>query len=434
MAKAKFRFIDLFCGIGGFHQALASFGGECVFAAEIDKDCIDVYLDNYGLDASHDMKKVVEERVPTHEVLCGGFPCQTFSKAGKQAGINDTRGTLFFEIERILRYHTPQFILLENVRNLVSHDYGRTWKIITSVLKDIGYRMTAEPLILSPHQFGIPQLRERVYIVGKYDPDNVSVPLDISFSDLKGKNDLSIYDVLEQEPVSEDCYITHEELKVLTAWDEFYQGINLKVIGFPVNTSYFHYPEDISVLPAWKQSHILRNQRLYRENKAFIDRWLKKWNNLEDFTPTHRKFEWQCGTRVKSVFDALIQMRPSGVRVKAPTVFPALVAMVQIPIIGKYKRHLTTRECARLQSFPDSFKLCSNKFQALKQFGNSVNINVLQAIFKQLIDKYGPIQSRSDKKSELKPYSAKPEPVQLSLFEGGTRLMIQQNNRSSTII
>ena len=228
MAKAKFRFIDLFCGIGGFHQALSSFGGECVFAAEIDKDCIDVYLNNYGLDAAHDMTKVIEENVPTHDVLCGGFPCQAFSKAGKQAGVNDTRGTLFFEIERLLRYHKPQFILLENVRNLVSHDNGRTWKIITGVLKDIGYRLTSEPLILSPHQFGVPQLRERVYIVGKYEPDNVDTPLDISFSNLRHKNELSIYDILEEDPVSENCAISDEELRVLTAWDEFYQGINLK--------------------------------------------------------------------------------------------------------------------------------------------------------------------------------------------------------------
>ncbi|MCF0204548.1 MAG: DNA (cytosine-5-)-methyltransferase, partial [Muribaculaceae bacterium] len=367
--------------------------------------------------------------VPTHEVLCGGFPCQAFSKAGKQAGVNDTRGTLFFEIERLLRYHTPQFILLENVRNLVSHDNGRTWEIITGVLKNIGYRLTAAPLILSPHQFGVPQLRERVYIVGKYEPDNVAKPLDISFSNLKDKNDLSIYDVLEKEPVSEDCRISNEELKVLTAWDEFYQGINLKVIGFPVNTAYFHYSDDISALPEWKQSHITRNQKLYRENKVFIDKWLKKWNYLEDFTPTHRKFEWQCGTKVKSVFEGLIQMRPSGVRVKVPTTIPALVAMVQIPIIGKYRRRLTTRECARLQSFPDSFKLCSNKFQALKQFGNSVNVNVLQAIFQQLVEKYGPIEQQAEKKTCVRRYSAKPEAIQLTLFEAGALYLTKKDRK-----
>lgn len=393
--KAKFRFIDLFCGIGGFHQAMSSFGGECVFASEIDKDCIDAYFNNYGLDAAHDITKVDEKSVPPHDVLCAGFPCQAFSKAGKQAGVNDTRGTLFFEIERILRHHKPPFIILENVRNLVSHDNGRTWKIITGVLKDIGYRLTAEPLILSPHQFGVPQLRERVYIVGKYEPEKISEPLDISFNDLKDKNDLSIYDILEKEPVSEQSQITADELKVLSAWDEFYKGIDLKVIGFPVNTSYFNYSGDISSLPQWKQSHILRNQKLYRDNKAFIDSWLKKWNNLADFTPTQRKFEWQCGTKVDSVFDALIQMRPSGIRVKTPTIFPALVAMVQIPVIGKYKRRLTPRECARLQSFPDSFKICPNRFQALKQFGNSVNVRVLQAIFKQLMEKYGPIETKS---------------------------------------
>ncbi|MCD8387709.1 MAG: DNA cytosine methyltransferase [Bacteroidales bacterium] len=434
MSNKKFRFVDLFCGIGGFHQAMTKFGGECVFAAEIDPDCIDTYYKNYGIDAAHDMTQIDVERVPEHEVLCAGFPCQAFSKAGKQAGINDTRGTLFFEIERLLRYHHTPFILLENVRNLVSHDQGRTWQIITDVLHDIGYRLTTEPLILSPHQFGVPQLRERVYIVGVYDPENVKTPLDISFSNLLSKTDLSIYSVLENEkPEGQDSTISDQELLVLQAWDEFYQGIKEKVIGFPINVEYFNWTDDISYLPEWKQQHIVKNRQLYANNREFINKWLEDWDGLKSFTPTQRKLEWQCGTGVNTIFEGIIQMRPSGIRVKLPNVFPALVAMVQIPIIGRYKRRLTVRECARLQSFPDSFRPCANRHQALKQFGNSVNVNVLEAIFTQLDSKYGPIRLKPNRLeiSSKTAYRAAPLAVQLSLFESQ---VIYQSRKDCTFL
>lgn len=388
--KEKIKFVDLFCGIGGFHQAMASMGGQCVFASEIDRDCIASYKDNYGLDAEHDMTKLLVDDVPAHDVLCAGFPCQAFSKAGKQAGINDTRGTLFFEIERVLRAHHPRHILLENVRNLVSHDDGRTWATITSVLRDIGYRLNREPIVLSPHQFGVPQLRERVYIAGVYDPEHADEPLDIVFEGLKDKNDASIYSVLDPEVDDPRFRISEQEEKVLAAWDEFYKGINLKVIGFPVSVDYFpgiadFEPGELEAMPKWKQQHIRRNRQLYADNKAFIDRWLEKWNYLKDFTPTQRKFEWQAGEKIDTIFEGLIQMRPSGIRVKTPTVFPALVAMVQIPIIGRYRRRLTPRECARLQSFPESFKIFPNDHQAYKQFGNSVNVEVLKQVLGKLL-------------------------------------------------
>lgn len=390
MSGSKFSFIDLFCGIGGFHQAMEQAGGKCVFASEIDHHCISVYAANYGLNADCDITKVDAANVPPHQVLCGGFPCQAFSKAGKREGINDTRGTLFFEIERILRTHRPQFILLENVRNLVGHDNGRTWRTITSVLKDIGYRLTADPLILSPHQFGVPQLRERVYIAGVYDPDNADTPIVLEFDDLKKKDQLSIYSILDPDVPRNT--ISSQEDDALTAWDEFIHGINSRSIGFPVNIDYFKYEGDTSALPAWKRQHIERNKALYAENKAFIDDWLKRHNGLAHLTPTMRKLEWQCSDSIDSVFEGIIQMRPSGIRVKRPTAFPALVAMVQIPIIGRYRRRLTPRECARLQSFPDSFILCENEHQAYKQFGNSVNVKVLSEIFARLLKGYGPLR------------------------------------------
>ena len=123
--KKPFTFIDLFSGIGGFHQAMSSLGGRCVFASEIDKYCIETYQENYGMDSGIDIRNVDEKDIPPHDVLCAGFPCQAFSKAGKQEGLEDeTRGTLFFEIVRILKHHHTPYIVLENVRNLVSHDHG----------------------------------------------------------------------------------------------------------------------------------------------------------------------------------------------------------------------------------------------------------------------------------------------------------------------
>ncbi len=388
----KFKFIDLFSGIGGFHQAMEQLGGTCVFASDIDKYAIETYKENYNIDSDINVRDVKVEDIPKHDVLCGGFPCQAFSKAGKRKGFEDeTKGTLFFEIERILAYHKTKYIVLENVRNLVSHDHGNTWKTIYSHLKELGYRLTPEPLILSPHQLGVPQLRERVVILGIYDPDHCDDDLRISFKDLenlKNKDQNSIYDILEKNEVDEKYNITEREKYVLSAWDSFYKGINEKVLGFPVWFDYFKKKPDEDMAD-WKKEFIKKNNKLYKDNKEFIDSWAKQYNNLKDFTPTQRKFEWQAGDSIESLWDGLIQIRPSGVRVKKPTCFPALVALVQIPIIGKYKRRLTVREAARLQSFPDSFIPNPNDQQAYKQFGNAVNVNVIKTAAEALFNYEG---------------------------------------------
>lgn len=385
MKKSNFTFIDLFCGIGGFHQAMASKGGICVFASEIDDECIKIYNGNYHMDCGINICDVSENDIPKHDVLCGGFPCQAFSKAGKQEGINDTRGTLFFEIERILKAHHTKYIILENVRNLVSHNQGDTWKTIQKSLKKIGYRLTEKPLVLSPHQFGIPQLRERVFILGKYEPSLVDVPLKVELGTLKKKSDNSIYTILDENAPTNGYSITEYENYVLDAWDEFYKGINEKIIGFPIWVDYFKTNKGVSKMPKWKKEFVQKNQNLYLSNKEFIDMWLKKYKNLKDFIPTHKKFEWQAGDSIESLWEGVIQFRPSGIRVKKPDVFPALVAIVQIPIIGKYKRRLTVKECSRLQSFNDDFISSTNKQQAYKQFGNSVNVEILKRLYSELI-------------------------------------------------
>lgn len=387
----KFTFIDLFSGIGGFHQAMEQLGGICVLASEIDDACNILYAKNYGISSAVNIRNLDEKKdIPDHDVLCAGFPCQTFSKAGKQAGLEDeTRGTLFFEIARILREKHTKYIVLENVRNLVSHDHGNTWRVIQKTLRELGYQLTKDPIIVSPHQFGIPQLRERVLILGKYNPNEVDKPLNISIESSCKKDDCSIYSILDNDDSATKYHISEYEEMVLSAWDEFYKGIDKKIIGFPIWADYFNCDKVPENLPEWKKEFVRKNKDLYKTNKGFIDKWLSKYNNLEKFSPTHHKMEWQAGDSISSLWEGVIQFRPSGIRVKSPTCFPALVAMVQIPIVGKYRRRITVEEAGRLQSFPNPVRdetkmdkqhfLCdSNDQQAYKQFGNSVNVEVIK--------------------------------------------------------
>ena len=386
--KKDFEFIDLFAGIGGFHIAMTNLGGKCVLASEIDEFAIQTYKENYGIDSNHDITQIKDIDVPKHDVLCGGFPCQPFSKAGTQDGFGDpTKGTLFFQICRILKAKRPKYIFLENVRNLVSHDNGNTWNVIKQSLENLGYILTEKPIIMSPNQLGVPQLRERVYILGIHKSTGVK-KLEISLPPkLDKKLDIYKSSILETGEVDKKYYISKHEEYVLTAWDEFYKGIKEKVLGFPVWAFEFKktYDYNTEEFPAWKQNFIKKNRLLYENNKNFIDSWLIKYDNLKDFTPTQQKFEWQAGTSINTLWEGFIQFRPSGIRVKKPDSFPALVAMVQIPIIGRYRRRLTPREAARLQSFPDSFIPNANDQQAYKQFGNAVNINCVQFLAEQLL-------------------------------------------------
>ena len=409
--KSDFTFIDLFAGIGGFHQALSNLGGKCVFASEIDKYAIETYKENYGIDSSINVRDAKAEDIPKHDVLCAGFPCQAFSKAGFQRGFEDeTRGTLFFEIVRILKHHKTPYIILENVRNLTAHDKGNTWRVIKNSLKELGYVITEEPIIISPHQLGVPQIRERVVILGIHKSVGVKrIQVELPHHD-KDKINFLTSGIIETEGVDEKYSISEHEEQVLECWDEFIKGVKEKVIGFPVWSDEFGKTYDYTTLeyPDWKVNFIRKSRNLYENNKEFIDGWLKKWNYLKDFTMTEQKFEWQCGKDCESVWEAIIQFRPSGVRVKRPSVFPALVAMVHIPIIGTVRRRLTPREAARLQSFPDSFICNRNDHQAYKQFGNAVNVKVIQYMAEQLF------------KQESLPqddYEEIPATQQLSLFD-----------------
>lgn len=407
MDNRSFKFIDLFAGIGGFHQAMKSLGGECVFASDIDADCRKTYKANYGIEPEGDITRIEASDIPAHDVLCAGFPCQAFSKAGNRLGFSDpTKGTLFFDVVRIMEYHRPKYALLENVRNLASHDHGNTWHVIHDRLKAIGYNLLPEPVIFSPHFIGIPQHRERVYIMCVRKDIGEIPPFYFDKSNLAKCCIDSILQKDEEVENISQLRLNHEQIQLINIWDEFVKGIKSldksqnelkKLPGFPVWTEYL-VPDccqnksvkemdfcessmvcDGYVIPDWKANFIRKNNELYLENRSFIDSWKDQAKSCPLFFGAKAKLEWQAGMyKNPSVWDHILQFRPSGIRVKVGTYFPALVAITQTSILGSRKRELSLRECARLQSFPDTFQPDVIEAQAYKQFGNAVNVSLIK--------------------------------------------------------
>lgn len=388
MIGQKFKYIDLFCGIGGFHQAMENLGGDCVYACDIDADCRKTYFNNYKIEPDSDITKIEAKDIPVHDVLCAGFPCQAFSKAGKRLGFADeTKGTLFFDICRILQFHKPKYALLENVRNLASHDHGNTWKIIHDSLVDLGYNVIDEPVIFSPHYIGIPQHRERVFIMCVRKDIGKLPPFYFNIDKIK---ECSIDDILlndEDIPDIKKYRLSEDKIEWIDLWNEFIQNIKCdKLPSFPVWADCLCPIEDSpffkewDTMPKWQQTFVIKNSQLWQDNKEFIDAWLIKAKKNKNFFGSKAKFEWQAGPDDKSpnVWEHIMQIRPSGLRVKPGTYFPALVAITQTSIVGKRKRFLTPRECARLQSFPDSFNYDPKNPQAYKQFGNSINVGLVE--------------------------------------------------------
>jgi DNA (cytosine-5)-methyltransferase 1 len=379
------RFIDLFAGIGGFHVAIkkANKKAKCVFASEYNKSAADVYFENFGIPAFNDVTLVEERKIPRFDLLTAGFPCQPFSKGGKQAGFDDIgRGTLFFEIIRILRFHKPKYILLENVSNIISHDDGNTYRVIESELKKLGYFMPDKPIVLSPTDLNIPVKRPRVFIIGRLNKPFVS-----RFSTPSKNTDLDVMDYFDFNiDCPENTNLTDYEIKLLNMWDEFIKGITQTTIGFPIWYNSLTDTEfEISKFD-WRNRFNLKNQELYFQNKNFIDNWKQKYK-VNDWVKNnaHLNFEWQVGSAYNSIFEGLIQFRTSGIRVSKRTSFNTLVAMGHTQVIGPLKRRLSLNELKQLQGFSKDFKLGLSYTESIKQLGNSVHVDVVANIFKYLV-------------------------------------------------
>lgn len=416
-----FKFIDLFCGIGGFHQAMKSLGGKCVFASDIDKHCQITYENNYGLRPIGDITKVKEEDIPEFDVLCGGFPCQAFSVAGKRLGFEDsTKGTLFFDIIRIMKYHKPKYALLENVKNLADHDDGKTWKVIYETLTSIGYSVLKEPVVFSPHYIGVPQLRERVFIMCIRKDIEFEIPQ--FYFNTNNIKTCSMDTVLQDDSEVDAKYnLSEDYIKLLEHWNDLIKNVNTnddEVPGFSIWDEYLcdcNVEEELTKCLPYREPIIRKCKQLYLDNKEFIDEWHKRGERLKEFNSIRTRFEWQCNKdrKLASIWNYFIQSRQSGLRVKEATFFPTLVAMNQTSIIGPKKRYITPRECARLQSFPDDFIMDESEAQAYKQFGNSVNVECIRLFAKYM---FGDEETRKEYSFETQFPGEFPDIVSYELF------------------
>jgi DNA (cytosine-5)-methyltransferase 1 len=385
--KAEFKFIDLFCGIGGFHQALKNIQGECVFACDIDEDCRKIYEENYGLKPKSDITKINIEEIPAFDVLCGGFPCQPFSKAGLQKGFNDDRGNLFFNVCNIIKKHNPKYILLENVRNLASHDDGNTWKVIYENIDKLGYYTYETPIILNVLHFNVPQNRERVIIMCKRKDLGELPVLPVIPKNYKSTLTRSIKDIVCDNT---NKYAIEGKLKdVETVWNSFIQLLisnKINIPKFPIWTDWWdNIIEENNAFYIKYKSWIDKNREFFNDHKHILINWLHLSRTNKNWLGAVRKFEWQAG-ELKSddgMNTVLWSSRGSGIRVKRCDYIPTLVAMNTTPIYGPESRRLSPRELLRLQSFPDSFKYHDKKIY--KQVGNSVNVKMIECCANFLI-------------------------------------------------
>lgn len=411
----SFKFIDLFAGIGGFHLALTELGGECVFASEIDPDARAIYELNHGASMygpiAGDIIPLTEARVsaliPKHHVLAAGFPCQPFSKSGAQKGMDETRGTLFYNIARILERRKPKIVILENVRNLTGPKHRHTWALMLRVLRDLGYHVSDTPTIVSPHALspakgGTPQVRERVYIVGVYVGKQkawrlADEPFQLDrekLTDWKPEQwDLSRHLLQEDTDISDlaQYQISDEKIEVLDMWQDFTESVGAasgrRLPGFPLwEFAMTARPKIVASDPDWKVDFLRKNSAFYVQYREEIEQWRSRHPELQNMNRSYRKFEWQAQD-LRSVWDGVIQFRPSGVRVKKADYLPALVAMNQTSIIGPRRRTVTVREATRLQAFPDSFSFGSQApAKSFKQLGNAVSVGTIKFVLTSLLD------------------------------------------------
>ncbi len=401
-----FSYVDLFAGVGGFHAALGALGGECEFASEIDADAVAVYEANWGGAVSGDIVPLTADQmaVPAHDVLAAGFPCQPFSKSGYQRGMAETRGTLFWNICRVLEERQPGVVLLENVRNLAGPRHRETWATIVRSLRDLGYKVSGAPTVFSPHNLplalgGRPQTRDRVFITGIY------VGKDRAWAE--ATNELLVpnkpvdgwdprdWNLLDHLPVATDAQtkadygLSGAETEWIETWDEFVHLVSKRMRtgrlpGFPIWADAFvDEPEIDEDTPAWKADFLRKNSDLYVTHRGVIDRWRRKNGGLAHFPASRRKLEWQAQDS-KSLWDTVMHFRPSGIRAKKPNYLPALVAITQTSVVGSLQRRITPREAARLQGLPDWFSFGDQSDAATyKQMGNGVNVGAAYFILRQ---------------------------------------------------
>lgn len=319
----KIKFIDLFAGIGGFRQGFEKAGFQCVFTSEIDKSCQEVYKNNYDEFPHGDITKIESNKIPDFDILLGGFPCQPFSISGRKKGFEDTRGTLFFDICRIIEEKHPKIVVLENVKHLIHHDKKRTFKVILESLNNLGYNVSYK--ILNARNFGLPQNRERIFIIAC--KNNY-----FNFNELKYKKNVILRDFLDKKGNFE--YLSSDEYTLIDNPKK--QESGLIFIGYRKKN-------------IWKKG--------IRENTEHLSRVHRQPNRIYSVDGTHPTIPSQ---------------ETSG------------RFFIYIPEENKVRK-LTINECYRIMGFSDDFKKHSSLTEQYKQIGNSVAIPVIEAIAQSII-------------------------------------------------
>lgn len=421
--RSRFTFVDLFAGIGGFHAALTHGGGRCVYVSEIDRAARDTYERNWVDPIASSKRPVINTditlatpqdgtvSVPGHDVLAAGFPCQPFSKSGHQRGMEEARGTLFWNIARVLEDRRPSVILLENVRNLAGPRHRHEWDVIVQTLREIGYRVSSTPTVFSPHFLppslgGTPQIRDRVFILGTYvGPQRALAETDVaptvSRQGVAGW-DPQNWDVQwvldDDDSISQlDRYrLTSDETLWIDTWDDLVQRMwsarGVRLPGFPLwGDAWIPEraldPEELEFIPRWKANFLVKNARFYDEHRHVIDDWRRANPQFRRFPESRRKLEWQAQDH-GSLWDTVMHFRPSGIRAKAPTYLPALVAITQTSIVGSRRRRLTPHEAARLQGLPAWFQFANARETAsYKQVGNGVAVGAAWHVLRTHVER-----------------------------------------------
>ncbi|MDM8567319.1 DNA cytosine methyltransferase [Candidatus Halobeggiatoa sp. HSG11] len=318
----SYKFIDLFAGIGGFRLGFEKYGFKCVFSSEIDKHAQEMYYENFGDMPFGDITKIKVQDIPKFDILSGGFPCQPFSIAGEKKGFNDTRGTLFFDIARILEYHKPKVVVLENVKHFKDHDKGKTLQIVLQTLEQLGYSTSWQ--VLNAKDFGVPQNRERTIIIGFYNKTK------FDFLNLEKKQNIKISDILENDNNNFE-YLDELEYTIIKTPKKQISGLTF--VGY-------------------RNKKIRKNG--VRKNTEHLSRVHKQPNRIYSSEGTHPTLSSQEPTGRYFIYHK------------------------------KRVRKLTLKECYRLMGFPDKFKKIGTNAKQYNRVGNSIVVPMVEEIAKQI--------------------------------------------------
>lgn len=414
------KFIDLFAGTGGirlgFEQSASELGikTQCVFSSEINKKAADSYELNFGENPFNDITQVSESNLPEFDMMLAGFPCQAFSYAGKRKGFADTRGTLFFDVERILKEKKPKFFILENVRGLTTHDKGRTFQTIINSLRSIGY--SVEHLLLNSSNFDVPQNRVRIYIIGVLGKNiRITLNSDLGAADthkykaVQRSDQLGLFDTADHKDkprTVSDILEGKVSKKYLCSKD--YVSKLAKVVGNNFNQLHGYRLIDYrggKSIHSWElgvkgyctsdeiefMNLLIANRRkkvfgTHQDGKSLTAEQIKTFYHspkFEDVTKSllkkgylslyDEKYNPVCGNMSFEVFKFL---DPDGISITLTSSDCNRLGIVQM----NKPRRITPRECARLQGFPDSYKLLEDDNAVYKQMGNAVSVPVVKAV------------------------------------------------------